>query len=145
MTARKPIPDDWMAKEKVATRDMMVTVKSRLIQRAIMAEARRDQDAAVKYHTAAAHLDLLLADEYAEEGDRFLDFRSRLSAACGLWKAGQVEVARQQFATLPGQFPERARHIEICLEEMEQWSPPRPKRRATATKKKPRRPRRAAS
>ena len=76
---------------------------------------------------------------------RFGPDRSRLSAACGLWKAGQVEVARQQFATLPGQFPERARHIEICLEEMEQWSPPRPKRRATATKKNPRRPRRAAS
>jgi hypothetical protein len=49
---------------------MLVTVKSREIQRALMAEIRRDRESATRHFLAAAHLELVLAADY-DESDKF--------------------------------------------------------------------------
>ena len=43
--------------------DMLITVKSREVQRATLAEMRDDRKEAAKHFLAAAHLELVLADD----------------------------------------------------------------------------------
>src|SRR4051794_11194739 len=74
--------------------DMLVTVKAREIQRAMMAEMRHDAAAAVRHFLAAAHLEMVLADDYAQAGQDDMALRSRLSAASCLWRGGRVAEAR---------------------------------------------------
>ena len=60
---------------------MLVTVKSREVQRALLAEMRGDPEAAQRHFLASAHLELVLAADYEQAGDSPLSFRSQLSAA----------------------------------------------------------------
>ena len=53
-----------MSAASPAVSDMLVTVKSREIQRALLAEMRGDQAAAPRHFLAAAHLELVLAEDY---------------------------------------------------------------------------------
>jgi uncharacterized protein (UPF0262 family) len=73
--------------------DMLVTVKSREIQRGMLAETRGDKTAAARHLLAASHLELVLADDYLRCGQHDLAIRSRLSAASCLWRAGRCSRA----------------------------------------------------
>jgi hypothetical protein len=66
--------------------DMFVTVKSREVQRALLAEMRGDRLAASRHFLARAHLELVLAHDYLQAGDPDRALRSSLSAApvCGV-------------------------------------------------------------
>jgi hypothetical protein len=79
---------------------MLMTVKSREVQQALLAEMRADRPAAIKHFLAAAHLELVLADDYAAAAQADMALRSGLSAASCFWRAGQAERARQVFAEL---------------------------------------------
>ncbi len=68
--------------------DMLVTVKSREVQRGMLAEMRGDRPSAARHFLAAAHLELVLAADFDEIGDADLAVRSRLSAASCFWRAG---------------------------------------------------------
>jgi hypothetical protein len=74
--------------------DMLVTVKSREVQRGLLAEMRGDRDSATRHFLAAGHLELVLAADYDEVGDPNLELRSRLSAVSCFWRSGQAELAR---------------------------------------------------
>ena len=50
--------------------DMLVTVKSREVQRGILAEMRGDREAATRHFLASGHLELVLAADYDESGGR---------------------------------------------------------------------------
>src|SRR5262249_24751710 len=80
--------------------DMSVTVKSREIQRGMLAELRNDRAATARHYLAAAHLELVLASDYAEAGQEELAMRSRISAASCLWRAGRVDQARGELQAL---------------------------------------------
>ena len=77
--------------------DMMVTVKSREVQRGMMAEMGSRPDEAREHFLAAAHLELVLANDYEQAGDRELARRSRISAASCFWRAGEVGSAHSIF------------------------------------------------
>jgi hypothetical protein len=99
--------------------DMLVTVKSRELQRGMLAEMRADHPGAARHFLAAAHLELVLADDYAQAGQADLAWRSQLSAASCFWRAGRPEHARELLATLMQEHPAQASVIQQIISELE--------------------------
>ena len=60
--------------------DMTVTVKSREVQRGMLAAMGSRPEDAREHFLAAAHLELVLANDYEQAGDMELARRSRISA-----------------------------------------------------------------
>jgi hypothetical protein len=98
--------------------DMLVTVKSREVQRAQFAESAGDRDAARRHFLAAAHLELVLAHDYDQTGEPDLALRSRISAASCLWSAGDSEQGRQALERLQAQYPTQAAAIAEVIAEL---------------------------
>jgi uncharacterized membrane protein len=98
---------------------MLVTVKSRELQRGMLAEMRGDRTGAVRHLLAAAHLEVVLADDYEQAGPLDLALRSRLSAASCFWRAAQSQEARQLFASLLQENPTQERAIQQVIEALE--------------------------
>lgn len=108
-----------MASIQEPVSDMMVTVKSREVQRGLLAEMRNDRIEAVQHFLAAAHLELVLASDYAAAGQDDLACRSRISAASCLWRAGRTAEAREQFETIRREFPARAAAVQQAITDLE--------------------------
>jgi hypothetical protein len=100
--------------------DMLMTVKSREVQRGMLAEMRGDRPSAARHFLAAAHLELVLAADFDEIGDADLAVRSRLSAASCFWRAGDPLSARGLIENLLESHPERAAIIRGVLDDLEQ-------------------------
>src|SRR5947209_5982214 len=100
--------------------DMLVTVKARQIQRAMLAEMSGDRDGARRHFLAADHLELVLAHDYEEAGNAALAFRSRLSSASCLWRGGEIEQGRRALEVLQQQQPAQTSVIEQILAELAQ-------------------------
>ena len=77
--------------------DMTLTVKSRELQRGMLAAMGGHPEDSREHFLAAAHLELMLANDYEQAGDRELARRSRFSAASCFWRAGEVERERSIF------------------------------------------------
>jgi hypothetical protein len=103
--------------------DMLVTVKSREIQRGMLAEMAGESARAARHFLAAAYLELVLADDYGQAGEEEMAFRSRVSAASCLWRAGEVEQARTQFDALLEEQPSQAIAIQEGITELERLHP----------------------
>ena len=103
--------------------DMLVTVKSREVQRAMLAEMRGDRKEAAKHFLAAAHLELVLADDYAQAGQPELALRSGISAASCFWSAGEPARARPLFDELLQTNPGHADAVRQAIEELEKGYP----------------------
>jgi hypothetical protein len=88
-----------------AVSDMLVTVKSREVQRGLLAEMRGDRAAAARHLLAGAHLELVLAGDYEAGGEPELALRSRLSAASCFWRAGSRDLATSLFDDLTAANP----------------------------------------
>ena len=99
--------------------DMLVTVKSREVQRAMLAEMRGDTQAAARHFLAAAHLELVLADDYTQAGQPDLALRSGISAASCFWSAGAPDRARPLFDELLQAHPAQANAIRQAVAELE--------------------------
>jgi hypothetical protein len=106
-----------------AVSDMLVTVKSREVQRGMVAEMQKDRPAATRHFLAAAHLELVLASDYTEAGQIELARRSRVSAASCLWRAGRFEQARQELEQLSREFPAQTPAIQQVLADLEKTHP----------------------
>src|SRR5437867_525935 len=91
--------------------DMLVTVKAREIQRGTLAEMAGERETAALHFLAAAHLELVLARDYAAAGEGRLAERSRISAASCLWRGGQVDRARQELTGLARDCPRLAASV----------------------------------
>ena len=98
--------------------DMLVTVKSQEVQRALFAESAGDREGARRHFLAAAHLELVLAHDYDEAGEPDLALRSRISAASCLWSAGEVEQGRQALEKLQAQYPAQTTAIAAVMAEL---------------------------
>ncbi len=103
--------------------DMLVTVKSRELQRALLAEMQGDRAAAGRHFLASAHLELVLAHDYAQSGDAELALRSGLSAASCFWRAGDAARARHLLDNLANEKPDRAEEVRRVLAELEASCP----------------------
>jgi hypothetical protein len=101
---------------------MLVTVKSREVQRGMLSEMAGDRKNAARHFLAAAHLELVLANDYAEAGLDELALRSRLSAASCFWRAGETAQSRRHFDTALEDYPDRAEETRRLLAELEQPS-----------------------
>src|SRR5437879_5434532 len=89
-----------MSMEPYPVSDMVARVKSREVQRALLAEMAGDRAAAIRHFLAAAHLELVLSEDYATAGVDDLALRSRFSAASCFWRAGQISQARSVLDSL---------------------------------------------
>jgi hypothetical protein len=108
-----------MATAHISVSDMLVTVKSRELQRGLLAEMRGDHTGTARHLLAAAHLELVLADDYAQADQWDLALRSRLSAASCFWRAGQHGQARELFEAMIQERPtqeEAIREVAATLE-----------------------------
>jgi hypothetical protein len=99
--------------------DMLVTVKSRELQRAMLAEMRGDQTGAARHLLAAAHLELVLADDYAQADQWDLALRSRVSAASCFWRAGQSDQAHELFEAMIQEHPTQEHEIREVIAALE--------------------------
>src|SRR5947209_16252962 len=97
-----------MSEPPVPVSDMLRTVKSREVQRALFAEMRADREAAIRHFLAAAHLELVLAADYLQAGDSEMADRSQLSAASCFWRAGQRDQAERILTNLEQMGPTQA-------------------------------------
>ena len=104
--------------------DMAVTVKCRELQRGLLAEMRGDRTTANRHLLAAAHLELVLAEDYADSGDDDMSLRSRLSAASCFWRSGQRERARSALNDMLVDYPTHAAEIEEVIAELREASTP---------------------
>ena len=98
--------------------DMLVTVKSREVQRGMTAEMAGQPDDAKKHFLAAAHLELVLAGDYEQAGDVELSRRSLISAASCFWRAGETSDAQEIFDELKHADPTRAGEIQEVMGEL---------------------------
>ena len=112
-----------MATVLTSVSDMLMTVKSRELQRGMLAEMRGDRSAVSRHFLAAAHLELVLAHDYAQAGQADLAWRSQLSAASCFWRAGRPEQARELFATLLQEHPAQASVIQQIIAALEHDAP----------------------
>jgi hypothetical protein len=104
--------------------DMLMTVKSREVQRAMLAEMRGDRSSAARHFLAAAHLELVLASDFEEASEADLAERSRMSAASCFWRAGETSTARGLLEEMLQAHPERAATIRGLLDDLEQNASP---------------------
>ena len=103
--------------------DMLVTVKSREVQRAMAAELEGDMARAKKHFLAAAHLEQVLADDYEHAGDPALSRRSLISAASCFWRAGQHDEASLILGDLKHRDPSRDGEIKQVEDELGEQYP----------------------
>jgi hypothetical protein len=108
-----------MSQEPLPISDMTATVKSREVQRAILAEMAGDSAGAARHFLAAAHLELVLAEDYAAGGAGDRALRSRISAASCFWRAGEVARARSEFDALSRAHPASAAEIQRIVAELD--------------------------
>lgn len=108
-----------MATVQSPVSEMLVIVKARELQRAMFAEMANDPQRATKHFLAAAHLDLVLADDYTDAGQKDKAFRSQLSAASCFWRAGETKRARALFNSLIKGFPGKAKLVKNAVAELE--------------------------
>lgn len=100
--------------------EMLVTVKSRELQRGMLAEMRGDRGAVSRHFLAAAHLELVLASDYSQAGDNEMALRSRISAASCFWRSGETDKARVLFAEMQRDCPDESGAIQIVIADLEQ-------------------------
>lgn len=112
-----------MATVYASVSNMLVTVKSRELQRGLLAEMRGDRFASSRHFLAAAHLELVLADDYMQAGQVDLAWRSQLSAASCFWRAGRPAQARDLFAMLLQEHPVQVSIIQQIIAELEHDDP----------------------
>lgn len=103
--------------------DMLITVKSREIQRALQARLGGKAEASERHFLAAAHLELVLADDYDEIREHDLARRSRVSAASCLWQAGQVDRARAIFDAMIAAHPDEADELRASMADLQKSIP----------------------
>lgn len=99
--------------------DLLAMVKSREVQRGMAAEARRDTAAAARHFLAAAHMELVLADDFAGAGQIEHSIRSRISAGSCFWRGGLPGEGRQVLEALAAEHPDRAEEIREVVSELE--------------------------
>jgi len=107
-----------MATASSSVSDMLVTVKSREVQRGLLAEMRGERGPALRHFLAAAHLELVLAADYDEADDPDLALRSRLSAASCFWRGGQDQLARDLIEQLAQAHPAHSTLIQKVLDDL---------------------------
>lgn len=98
--------------------DMLLTVKSREIQRALSAAMAKASERARRHFLAAAQLELVLASDYEEAAEDELARRSRISAASCRWRAGDSDEALELFDELKQSAPDRVNEIQDVITEL---------------------------
>ena len=112
-----------MAAAQSPVSELLVIAKSREIQRGMFAEISKKPERAAPHFLAAAHLELVLADDYTAAGQQRLAFRSKLSAASCLWRGGEARRARALFNAIIKEYPAKAKLVKTAVTELERKQP----------------------
>jgi hypothetical protein len=98
--------------------DLLSTAKSREVLQGAAAEAQGEAEAAAWHFLAAAHLELVFAEDYHRSEQTALAVRSLLSAASCFWRAGDVDRARSLFHETAESFPDFAADVGALMAEL---------------------------
>jgi hypothetical protein len=98
--------------------DILVTAMAREIQRGMLAEMREDLAEAKRHLLAAAHLELVLAEDYAAAGEESLAIRSRISAGSCFWRGGDNQRGRQVLEEIVRDHPEREKTVQSVIDDL---------------------------
>lgn len=98
--------------------DLLSTAKSREVQRGAAAEAQGESDEAARHFLAAAHLELVLAEDYRRSDQTALAVRSLLSAASCFWRAGEMDRAKMRFQETAETFPDFAADVDAMMADL---------------------------
>jgi hypothetical protein len=98
--------------------DMLITVKTREVQRGWIAEMAGRADEASRHLLAAAHLELVLAKDYEAAGEMNMARRSLIGAASCFWRAGNKDRAEMVFADLKTSDPSRASEVQEVIDDL---------------------------
>jgi hypothetical protein len=98
--------------------EMTMTVKSREVQRGMLAKMGGNAEEASEHFLAAAHLELVLFGDYEQAGDGELARRSRISAASCFWRAGEIERAQSLFEEDMRADRTGAGGIQVLIDEL---------------------------
>ena len=107
-----------MSLAQLAVSDMAVTVKSREVQRGMLSEMSGKADEARQHFLAAAHLELVLADDYEQCGEPERARRSLISAASCFWRGGESAQGLAIFASLAKSDPTRADEVQELIDDL---------------------------
>jgi ABC-type transport system involved in multi-copper enzyme maturation permease subunit len=108
-----------LTSEDSQSSQMLLAIKSHQIEEGASAETRGDKRMTVRHFLAAAHLELVLAEEYESRARYELAVETRKSAACCFWRAGDVAKARSLFEELRRGNRFLAREIDEVVRELE--------------------------
>lgn len=103
----------------------LVIVKSREFTRGMLAEAQNDRAAATLHFLAAAHLELVLAEDYRAVGEQYKIARSLISTASCFWRGEQPGKCERDFAQTEKEFPREAVTVQELPQELLRDYPPR--------------------
>jgi hypothetical protein len=98
--------------------DLLLTAKSREVQRGSAAEAQGESDEAARHFLAAAHLELVLAEDYRRSEQTVLAVRSLMSAASCFWRAGEIDRAKTLFQETAEAFPSFAADVDAIMADL---------------------------
>lgn len=98
--------------------ELFITAKAREIQRGMLAEMRGDRAAAERHLLAAAHMELVLAEDYAAAGQELQAARSKVSAGSCFWRAGEVERGRQVLEEVIRNYPMQAAAARNAIDDL---------------------------
>jgi len=99
---------------------LLEIAKSREVQRGMLAEMRGDRPGMERHFLAAAHLELVLANDYEGAGQNDLALRSRLSAASCFYRGGNPDQGRQVLEELVQNDPGTTAEVQQIMAELEQ-------------------------
>jgi hypothetical protein len=112
-----------MSTIQVPVSDLLITVKSREVQRGMLAEMHGDRPGMERHFLAAAHLELVLANDYEAARQNELALRSRLSAASCFYRGGNRDQGHQLLEELVQDDPAAAAEVRQGMAELEQQYP----------------------
>lgn len=112
-----------MSTEPARASETAAAVKSREVQRAMLAEMAGDRAAAARHFLAAAHLELVLAEDYTAAGLPHMALRSRLSAASCFWRAGETARGEAILNTVERADPAWAAEVQLLRADLSQHHP----------------------
>ena len=123
-----------MATAQTPVSEALILAASQETQRGMLAEWSGNRAGAARHLTAAAHLELVIAEDYDDAGNSRDALYRMISAASCFWRGGDIPRARELFGGMQSKYPKKAKLIAEIVAELERDFPEESKNRKSRKK-----------